>query len=468
MINSNSISKYKHFIIHYILPLIGISYNNNLENSDVISKEMIWQNNNCLYFSTQDTALGKIKLATNIPADTLRLSRSVLLSFLSIAPYRIKNGSSKVKYVSNSLEAINYRAAVQRGIVSWVIGNQNMTELETLFDLLQEWSVKTYEGKKVTLGFVINPNASSCFGDKYGNWLKFMSEDIAAVFTDCIDSIIELDSKCNFCRYLSPVDNNSVSCAVARTNYSAPIRFATVIENYIVDKKIGIFLLNNGDIILSKNKKIVLVKRNLKWLNFSYDAFNNAIITYLPYTITESLKQSIYASMLDVSFSHSGGIISVVKDSQLLTKTAKDGEPILSETDNLQNNIPYEMMITNIEERNDKFEAENKKHLTISRQDIKTRLLKRKVIDSLVNNSSFENINRQLRSELISLDGACIINTIGDVISFGAIIKNDSGSSGGGRGAAAKKLSRFGLAIKISTDGYIELYIDGDLKYSIK
>lgn len=66
------------------------------------------------------------------------------------------------------------------------------------------------------------------------------------------------------------------------------------------------------------------------------------------------------------------------------------------------------------------------------------------------------------------VDGACIIDIKGNVCACGAIIKNDSGSTGGGRGAASKKLSEYGFSIKISTDGYIELYINRNLKYSIK
>ena len=66
------------------------------------------------------------------------------------------------------------------------------------------------------------------------------------------------------------------------------------------------------------------------------------------------------------------------------------------------------------------------------------------------------------------MDGATILDENGYVISFGAIIQNDSGSSGGGRGAAARKLSYYGLAIKISTDGYIEVYVNGEIKYRMK
>lgn len=67
------------------------------------------------------------------------------------------------------------------------------------------------------------------------------------------------------------------------------------------------------------------------------------------------------------------------------------------------------------------------------------------------------------------MDGATIIQKDGKVVSFGAIIENEKGSSGGGRGAATRRLSDYGgLAIKISTDGYIEVYMDKELKYFIK
>ncbi len=56
----------------------------------------------------------------------------------------------------------------------------------------------------------------------------------------------------------------------------------------------------------------------------------------------------------------------------------------------------------------------------------------------------------------------------GDILSVGAIIQNESGSYGGGRGAAARKLSNYGFAIKISTDGYIECYKGGEIVFKIK
>ena len=96
--------------------------------------------------------------------------------------------------------------------------------------------------------------------------------------------------------------------------------------------------------------------------------------------------------------------------------------------------------------------------------------MKKEIILNLIKDKKmkFVNIERKLRSELAALDGAFIINKKGNIISVGSIIQNDKGSSGGGRSAAAKKLSKNGMAIKISTDGYIETFVNGTKIYSIK
>lgn len=66
------------------------------------------------------------------------------------------------------------------------------------------------------------------------------------------------------------------------------------------------------------------------------------------------------------------------------------------------------------------------------------------------------------------MDGACILDAEGNVVSFGAIIRSDTESSGGARGAASRTLSHYGMAVKISTDGYVELYLDRNKVLEIK
>ena len=95
--------------------------------------------------------------------------------------------------------------------------------------------------------------------------------------------------------------------------------------------------------------------------------------------------------------------------------------------------------------------------------------IRNKLLKQLIAGHNFRTLDRKLRCELIALDGACIIDARqGTIYSFGAIIQNDSGSATGGRSAAAKKLSRYGIAIKISTDGYIDVFVNEELVYSVK
>lgn len=457
-------TEYRNFIRNKILPLMGIKLGNDdeksLKISNRVSGELVWQEDDHLYFSSQSKGLFGLEVKIKIPDETLKLSRSILSSFFRFSEYYL-SGKRQHSYNSSATKEINYNIAVQNGIAGWIVGN-NTEKLEKLFNLLEKWSVKTYEGKKVTLCFLIDPNAKSGFDELYGNWLDFMDDDFVAVLTDCIDSAIKLDSDCNFVEYLSITDNN-----LAKQKYSCfvPIRFANVIENFVKDKVVGVFLLNNGDIIIAKNQRIVLVKRNLKWLNFSYEAFNNVLISNLKKTISEKFKENIYASMLDVSFSHTGGIISVISGPENIVDL--DG---MDENNKIISFSDY-LLDGGYSKLEDYFKNLNKNRgetNQITQEDIKRRILKRKVIDNLIKCKSFNKVNRKLRSELISLDGACILSLKGEIVSVGAIIKNDSGSSGGGRGAAARKLSMYGFSIKISTDGYVELYIKGNLIYSIK
>ena len=75
------------------------------------------------------------------------------------------------------------------------------------------------------------------------------------------------------------------------------------------------------------------------------------------------------------------------------------------------------------------------------------------------------------------IDGATLLNREGGVISFGAIIsikiekdlngEPESTITGGGRTAASKQLSKYGIGIKISEDGKISVFKNQQLIFSI-
>ncbi len=465
-----AIDEYKHFLIKYLLPLLGIPHKS--EELITIDQETEYMGSsvvyihNTIYFSTDKDTVFKI-INADLTEDNKKLAINIIQSFFKVSKYRMTSIEVVYNhsYYSDIQRDANYKMAIQKGICNWIVGAKNEA-VEKLFDLLEKWSVQTYEGRKVTFGFIINPDETSNFSDKYGDWCAFLNDDFSAVLTDCIDSAIELDAQCDFVRYISLTDTTLLKQSDDyRLDDTLPFRFSEIIKRHVTNKCVGIFLLNNGDIIISKDRVIRFVKRNLKWLNFNYDAFNNSIHNFCKsLNVDKMLVQSIFASVLDVSFAHTGGIISVVEDISKLLDCGQDGYPILNSCD-------YLLTQKTTDQIEDEISAAQKNASTNPEfldKEIRKRMLKRKVIKTLVGEKTFENLDRKLRCELISMDGACILDTSGNVCSFGAIIKNDSGSSGGGRGAAAKKLSNYGFAIKISTDGYIELFVNGEPTYAIK
>ena len=74
-------------------------------------------------------------------------------------------------------------------------------------------------------------------------------------------------------------------------------------------------------------------------------------------------------------------------------------------------------------------------------------------------NTSVQSLKEFSEENAESLKDGEFVDTLdsdGYIVAVGAIIKINAGSSGGGRLAAAKQLSEYGVAIKISADGTIE------------
>ena len=454
----NAKTDYKKFINDHLIQILGLPIKeNNVKEvkTDIPTKGPITYipEKKTLYFSDYNKALFYINgIQSELTEENLRVARDIIQIYYSIARYKFDGGGRSIhnRYPSDAMRLKSYENAVQEGICRWISGGLN-PNITTLLQALEKWSVKTYEGKKVTFAFIINPEEESTFTAFHDQkWLDFLTSDYAATLTDCIHSAIMLDKNCNFVRYISLTEGNK-SLDYSLDGY-LPYRFAGIIQNYVQNKAIGIFLLINGDILLSKNGEIRFIRRNLKWLNSSFGAFKNAIKNLVK---SDTLQKAIYASVLDVSFAHTGGIIAIVKDIDKLTKPE---DKILSDADYLQTSASIDEIAKSIKKLNP----------SVTKKETKKILLKRAALSALIGDNSFSTLDRKLRTELISMDGACIIDTEGNICSAGAIIKNDSGSSEGGRGAAAKKLSRYGIAIKISTDGYIDVYENKKARFSIK
>lgn len=468
---NNFTNEYEYFLKNYLFRLFGIAkdtvltpdFRSRKEEVPRVTREDGW-----VVFSAYRKTYFKIPVSDMPLADTdsISLAITIIDAFLICSEYKcVKEDDRRNRYRSEIARDQAYKLAIQDGIGRWIFGVIDAETLGKFFDLLEKWSVKTYEGKHVTLGFLVNPSSQADVLLPFDELLSFLNDDSSAVLSDCIHSVLEVDKNCNFVGYHS-ITENLTDLPACKLNENVPIRFIQAVQQFLPEKnnedgsdKVGVFLLSNGDILLVKNGTTRFVKRNLQWLNLSEPVFAYPLRTVCKSVPTEPkldaahkrILKSVYASVLDVSFSHTGGIIALVYP-DYIDKLMK--ERILSPFDNLQ---------ISDEEANNLVTA---CELNVPPNE---KIIRRKLLKQLVTGCKFYELDRKLRCEFVALDGACIIdNQYGTVYSFGAIIQNDSGSATGGRSAAAKKLSQYGAAIKISTDGYIDVYIEEELVYSIK
>ena len=211
-----------------------------------------------------------------------------------------------------------------------------------------------------------------------------------------------------------------------------------------------------GEILLFKNRNLIYSKKRGVWSSYYHDE----IIALLSNRTSQSIKEirkSLYYTALDVSFAGTGGCIvylnkefteqalSHIDIDDVLTEKHYEMKRIqMLETPKkkglFSNSVDYSMMTY------DEYVKDYEKTKTSA---LKTTIAGRK----------FHELNRKLREELASIDGATIIDWDGTIIACGAIVRIDAGSPSGGRLAATKTLGRYGVALKISQDGTMQAFM---------
>lgn len=347
------------------------------------------------------------KILTKINKSTItKIAQAVWKPLLNICIFIEDNSMSNVSQYKDAL----YESAFVWGVSQWLGGGKKL-EGKTIYKIIRQfmsWSMKTYEGNRVRFGVVIDidkinetPNSTSKI-----NVIDFLEHDSSASISDGVDTYFIVASNGEILR----VSDNEVSINENKQALS-PYELEKVCK--ASDKSnVGICLSSSGDIYCFKQKQLKIARLNGKWVGFSYEAFNEALIE----DVKEELIKEIYKTCLDVSFARTGGCLAICNPTNAKNENLDDIMPTI---DVVQNKFP---------------------------------LIKD------IHNNNFFSLPRLLRKEYMAIDGATIIDFTGKVHRIGAIINSvKPGSDGGGRKAATKKLSEFGIAIKISADGYIQI-----------
>jgi hypothetical protein len=278
------------------------------------------------------------------------------------------------------------------------------------------WATQTYEGDRVSSGCLITTShlpadASNVSVD------RLLSEDFAKSLTDGVDSWWRMAAVGGVMRFETSEDETSLKAPV---DAFFPHRYRPIALR-TSGNAVAITLNRSGEILVFANQNLRFAMRRGLWVNFAHDSI---IRQMSPGGAgAAALRTAIYASCLDASFARSGGCIGLLRTRDL---SGFDSEEIVAP----ENRI----------DAMDNTKAE--------------------AAATLVGARPFHALSRSVRKELLGLDGAMVLLPSGSVYAAGAILKLGDVDFGtqGGRSAAAKTLSLYGLGIKISEDGMISGY----------
>jgi hypothetical protein len=290
-------------------------------------------------------------------------------------------------------------SAIPRRVISRLLPAK--TGRGTLDEAIREFEAlasQTYEGHPVVMALGI----TGAMGHGAVKLEELWREDFARVISNGFDSMYRCGSDGRVSNVLYLTHPASVAFAPHRLG---------AIADWCRKKRVAIVLNRSGEVLLFKDKKLQFAKRRGAWRYYPHDSVVKRLRVG-----NASLRRAVYESCLDVSFARTGGCIAVLTDT-----IASNLARVLSEQD------------------------------LIKRGELtRTKLLARSI-----RSRKFQFLDRRFRQELLSMDGATVLTRTGRVLTAGAIVKVPGGSTGGGRTAAAKQLSKLGLAIKISADGPI-------------
>lgn len=309
-------------------------------------------------------------------------------------------------------------------VVAWSMQHRSMDDalLPSILDALQKWSSQTYEGVRISVAIGVD-----CAPDPWRisniHLEEIINRDYAKVISNGMDTILVLSPSGHIVEHLALGSGQSSTHLKTHDPFS-PIRYQAL-AHWAQGSRVAIALNRQGEILVFKRQCLQFAFRRGAWSHFTH----RAIVARMIKTIDQkhqpkALMEAVYLSCLDISFARTGGCIAIVKP-----KNTKKVSAYLHNGD-----------------------------LLIEAKTEKASLLRHLI------GLPFQKIPRPIRQEMAALDGAVVLNWAGRVIAAGAIVRVPGGSEGGGRRAAAKALSRLGLALKVSADGGIIAFTDEGTK----
>lgn len=195
-------------------------------------------------------------------------------------------------------------------------------------------------------------------------------------------------------------------------------------------KKLALCLTRQGDLLVLDSGRLTLSYRFGRWQYWNHTHIvdliaNAARVQHVPPAGVSGVVRSVYRAALDVAFRRSGGLFVVLRNQHSLRRIVRHGDAIGDS---------------------------GRPGLDAS-------------FDEVLGDLYVQTSPRMIVAELAALDGAVVMANTGRILAYGAVLdpqrKGRVRAAEGSRTKAAIGASNYGLAVKISSDGDITVYLAG-------
>ncbi len=426
-------TQFLNFLQNDILPLFT--------GSEIIGEEPSSSRDNCV--AQGDAGSIKIKFSRN---DTYRIIVKRAQPFKNFEVHLIKSIIDEMNKIYSIKVVEEYKLGIENMIIEKAICKSlTNTASKTLGLLLNEmtyWSQRTYEGRRMSFGCIVTRKKAGTKTNPNLHISKFIEKDFSALLTDGKNSFMEISCDGYVTDYI---------CMVKQIDYDLYAPYNQLkLATHSTGSKIGICLTEEGDLLIFKDKSLLFAKRGGNWVCYSHEEIVDKLSERAGEY--EDVRKAIYLSALDTSFNRTGGCIVHVNNSESINvlKHIDDADVLNKDSFDSIQQIKKDQSFFSY------FEKENEETPAYENFLMENKCIKSATIRQLIKGRKFQELDRKFRQDLIAMDGATVIGYDGTIIAVGAIIKIEAGSSGGGRLAAAKTLSNYGVSIKISNDGSMQ------------
>jgi hypothetical protein len=324
---------------------------------------------------------------------------------------------------SRSLDTL--RDAFDQLVVATVLGNltKRRTDFNVLLNALRRLSEQSYENKAIAFGLLITKNKpakNNAPGARFPD--DFLSMKRFRALSDGYQTAYVVDESGRLIEFLGLPRTPKKESWVP--DWASGM--ATVAEKR---DALGIALTRHGDILVMHKGAMTFTYRRGQWHYWQHshlvDLMHNATRAQkTPATLKKKVAKRLFQIALDISFRRTGGLLVLMKNKAKVTRLVSGPDRMWD----AKRGAPDAAM------------------------------------DWCLGDGSIQDTHRSVLADIVSLDGALVVGNRGQVLSYAAIIeparRTRSRASEGSRTRAAIAASRYGMAVKVSSDGDITAYVN--------